>query len=344
MKMKNKIIAPFIALMALLTFSSCDKDLEVEEEDYMENFEMLWKTVDEKYCFFDYKKDSIKDWNTVYYEYKAKVENCRSKMDLFYILGDMLKELKDGHVNLYSSFDIARYDIQGDYLDNYNSKVISSDRYLGRDYKIAGGLKYKILENNIGYIRYSSFSSSFSDANLDYILDYFRNTEGIVIDVRDNGGGYADLVNVLASRFTDRKVHVGYMQYKSGKGHSDLSDPEPIYLEPGDGLHYYGRVAVLTNRNCYSATNDFVQTMMVLPNVITVGDRTGGGAGMPMSSELPNDWYMRMSVAPYLDVNMHYTEFGIDPDVKVDMDEKDELNKIDTIIETACALILNASF
>lgn len=334
--MKKILLYPFSCFLFLFSIVSCDKDLEVEnEENYMENFEMLWKTVDEKYCFFDYKKDSIKNWDDVYVEYKSKVQDCRNKMDLFYILGDMLKELKDGHVNLYSSFDISRYDIQGHAPDNFNIKVIKNDRYLGRDYKIAGGFQYVMLENNIGYIRYSSFSSTFSDANLDYVLFYFANADGLIIDVRDNGGGYASLVEKIASRFTDNKVLVGYSQYKSGTGHSDLSDPEPVYVESGDGIHYKGLVAILTNRNCYSATNDFVQTMKVLPGVIQIGDRTGGGAGMPMSSELPNGWYVRMSMAPYMDVDKHYTEFGIEPDIRVDMSAEDEKDGVDTIIETA---------
>ena len=91
----------------------------------------------------------------------------------------------------------------------------------------------------------------------------------------------------------------------------------------------------MTNRNCYSATNDFVQTMKALPNVMQFGDRTGGGAGMPMSSELPIGWSFRLSVSPYMDIHKKYTEFGIDPDVRVDMLDADAAKGYDTIIEEA---------
>ena len=313
---------------------SCDKDLE-RDNTVLENFEMLWKIVDEKYCFFEYKKDSIKDWNEVYREYKPRALRCNSDMEVFYCFGDMLNELKDGHVNLYSPFDISRYDIEGTYPDNYNSKIIKSERYLGKDYKIAGGLKYKILEGNIGYIYYGTFSSGFSEVNLDFVIDYFKDTQGIIIDIRNNGGGVITYVDMLASRFTKEKVLTGYWQYKTGKGHADLSKPKAVYLSPSSNKSYYGKVALLTNRSCYSAANDFTQTMRVLPNVVIFGDKTGGGSGLPLSSELPCGWSLRLSVNPYMDTGMQYTEFGIDPDVKVDMTSEDEAQGLDTIIETA---------
>jgi hypothetical protein len=326
-------------LFTLFFLSSCDKELEINNTP-LENFEMLWRTVDEKYCFFEYKKDSIKDWNEVYREYKPKALACKTGEEMFYVFADMLNELKDGHVNLYSPFDVSRYDIQGDFPFNFNSNLLQNDRYLGKDFKMAGGLRYKMLDENVGYIYYGSFSSGFSEANLDYVIDYFKDTKGIILDIRNNGGGVVSYVDMLASRFTERKVLVGYWQSKIGKGHTDFSEPKPIFLSPGTHNSYYGKVALLTNRSCYSAANDFTQTMKVLPNVVIFGDKTGGGAGMPISSELPCGWLLRLSTSPYMDADRQYTEFGITPDVRVDMTSDDELRGIDTIIETAKSWIL----
>ena len=36
----------------------------------------------------------------------------------------------------------------------------------------------------------------------------------------------------------------------------------------------------------------------MLPNVVQVGDTTGGGSGFPLSSELPNGWSVRFSSSP----------------------------------------------
>ena len=79
--------------------------------------------------------------------------------------------------------------------------------------------------------------------------------------------------------------------------------------------------------------------MRYAPNVTIVGDRTGGGSGLPFSSELPNGWSIRFSASPILDAGMNQTEFGIDPDVEVDMTDEDIDRGLDTIIEKARLII-----
>jgi hypothetical protein len=315
--------------------SSC-----IREEKYDSspegNFEALWKLMDERYCFFDYKQI---DWNDIHDQYAPLITPGMSNDGLFEVLGNMLAELKDGHVNLYNSSNTARYwDWYLDYPRNYNESIIEQ-HYLGRNYRIAGGLKYTILEDNIGYIRYDSFSDGVGEGNLDQALSYLALCNGLIIDVRNNGGG--DLTNSsrIAGRFTNQKVLVGYIQHKTGKGHSDFSTPYPIYLESSNGVRWQKKAVVLTNRHSFSATNDFVNTMRYLPNVTLVGDKTGGGSGMPFSSELPNGWGVRFSASPYLSAEKEQLEFGIDPDVKVDMLPEDELKGVDTMIEKARSLL-----
>ena len=159
--------------------------------------------------------------------------------------------------------------------------------------------------------------------------------DGLIIDVRNNGGGNLTNATRMAQRFTNEKVLTGYIQHKTGKGHSDFSDPTPIYVEPSNSIRWQKKVIVLTNRHSYSATSDFVNSMRCFPNVTLVGDKTGGGSGLPFSSELPNGWGVRFSASPHLDAQKQHIEFGIDPDKKVDMSKEDENNDLDTIIEEA---------
>ena len=258
---------------------------------------------------------------------------------LFEILGNMLAELKDGHVNLYSSSNTARYwDWYLDYPRNFNESII--EKYLGRDYRIAGGAKYTILEDNIGYIYYGDFSSGIGNGNLDEILLYLSACNGLIIDVRNNGGGNLTNATRMAQRFTNEKVLTGYIQHKTGKGHSDFQIRLPFMWNPPTVSSWQKKV------NCpdptvipHSATNDFVNSMRCFPNVTLVGDKTGGGSGLPFSSELPNGWGVRFSASPHLDAQKQHIEFGIDPDKKVDMSKEDENNGLDTIIEEARKLL-----
>lgn len=83
-------------------------------------------------------------------------------------------------------------------------------------------MKYKIFDNNIGYIRYESFSSGVGDGNLDEILVYLATCNGLIIDVRDNGGGNLTNSSRIAARFTNSKILTGFIQHKTGTGHSDF--------------------------------------------------------------------------------------------------------------------------
>ena len=315
----------------------------IDEEDYPDtprgNFEALWKIMDEHYCFFDYKKQTLGvDWDEVYTRYSRQFDDKMNEYQQFEVLGNMLSELRDGHVNLYSSFDMARnWSWHEDYPKNFSDTL--QRHYLGTDYLIATGLRYKILDDNVGYIYCGSFSNDFGSGNLDDIINYMLTCNALIIDVRNNGGGMITSAEKLAARFTDKEILVGYLQHKNGKGHNDFSKMEEQRLKPSSGLRWHKKVCVLTNRSVFSAANEFVKYMKCCPNVTVVGDRTGGGAGMPFSSELPSGWSVRFSACPMYDVNKQITEFGIDPDYKVDLLQEDLLKNEDTIIEYARKLL-----
>jgi len=295
--------------------------------------------LDQHYCFFEYKGI---DWNQVHRNYSQRIDNSMSQESLFMLLDKMLQELKDGHVNLASAFDVGRYwKWFEDYPINYRQDLI--DAYLGADYRIAGGLRYKVLDDNVGYVRYADFSSAIGESGLDYVIDKLSLCSGMIIDVRNNGGGLLSNSDKLAARFVNEKTLVGYIQHKTGKGHNDFSKPHPTYVESSTRLRFQKPVVVLTNRKCYSATNDFVNAMRYAPNVTILGDKTGGGSGLPFSSELPNGWSVRFSACPMYDKDMQQIEFGIDPDVAVSLLESDAKKGKDTLIEAARGVIKRES-
>lgn len=309
----------------------------IREEEYdnsrVGNFEALWKLIDEHYCFLDYKQI---DWDSVYRVYRPQISEGMSDEALFEVLGNMLAVLKDGHVNLYSAWNTARYwDWYLDYPRNFSEELV--EQYLGRDYRIGAGARYTILKDNIGYVYYPDFSAGVGEGNLDEMMLYLAVCNGLIIDVRNNGGGNLTTASRLAARFTNQRILTGYIQHKTGPGHSDFSTPEPVYLDPSDGVRWQKPVVVLTNRHAYSATNDFVNSMNCCPQVTLLGDRTGGGSGLPFSSELPNGWAVRFSASPMLDAEKQQIEFGIDPDIKLDMTDEDKNHGLDTLIEAARA-------
>lgn len=323
-------------LTVFFLFASCSEHYHHGyKNDNDGNFNALWDIVNEHYCFFDEKNV---DWDRIYTIYKPQADTIANSRSLFYLFAQMLDSLKDGHVNLYSEFDISRSKLwwQG-YPSNFDESLIYSKRYLGDNYKIAGGLVYeKIAADSIGYIRYSSFNSDFSDANLVGVFSYFSDCKGLIIDVRNNGGGSIEYAKQLAASFIKGKPIIGYMQHKTGKGHNEFSDLEKMEIDSATTLvHWYRPVVVLTNRQSYSATNLFTNAMKHAFLCLIIGTKTGGGGGMPMSYELPCGWLLRLSTVRMFDSEKKSIEDGIQPDIEALIcgDDKDD------VIETAISAI-----
>lgn len=336
--MKLKYLLYIVIATLAVQLQSCFVDDDIRMQDTpQENFEALWSIIDEHYCFFEYKGI---DWDSIHTAYASRVSNEMSQYELFDLCGDMLDELQDGHVNLSSSFATSYYwKWFQDYPVNYDERIIHQ-HYLNFDFYQVNGITYKKLQDNIGYIYYSSFSSNISHNSLDHILAHLATCDGLIIDIRNNGGGSLSNVEVIASHFITERILAGYICHKTGTGHNDFSEPYAYYYEPVTDHIIYGKpVAVLTNRHTFSAANNFVQVMKQLPQATIIGDRTGGGSGLPFTYNLLNGWNIRLSSSPILDANGHDTEWGIDPDIKVDMDTTAALNGHDTILDKAIEVL-----
>lgn len=325
----------FILFAALCVLSACH-NIDEWDNNPLGNFNALWQIFDEHYCFFNQKNV---DWYSAHDTFSKKLSSSMTQEELFLVCSDMLDLLKDGHVNITTGFNTYYYRRWwSDYPQNFNLRVIE-ENYLHFNYRTMNACMFDVMPDNIGYLRISSFSSPIGEGNLDNILSHLSPTKGLIIDVRNNGGGDVTTVETLCRRFIFTRTLMGYISHKTGTGHNDFSEPTAIYYEPAkEGRVMWGKpVVILTNRSSYSATNTFVGYMKNLPNVTIIGDRTGGGCGMPYSSELPNGWGIRFSACPMLDANGTLTENGIDPSpgFKIDISPDDESAGRDTILDTA---------
>lgn len=339
MKHIHYIIESFTCIV-LLTLYSCH-DIPDYQNDPKGNFESLWSTINEHYCFLDEKG---LDWDEIHARYTKKINDKMTQSELFEVCATMLSELKDGHTNLSAPWATSYYRAWwSDYPQNFNGRVIE-ESYFNFNYRQLGGLQYGILpEGNIGYIYYPSFSYTIGEGNLDYVLSYLATCDGLIFDIRDNGGGNMTMVDRLVARFITERITAGYMVHKTGPGRHQFSEPFEYFIEPArQGRFMWTKpVAVLTNRSTFSAANNFVSIMQYVPQVSIVGARTGGGSGMPFSSELPCGWSVRFSSCSVLDAHKNITEFGIGPSdgCQVDMDMAATLDGHDTILDFAIDLL-----
>lgn len=330
--MKKTVI--LLTLVACL--ASCEKaffDDEIKTTSPSENFEYLWKQCNEKYAFFDYKGVN---WSERHDYYKARINDGMSQEQLFDELAAMLNDLKDGHVNLVSDFNISMYKFNFKGPTNIVERIVD-EFYLGTDHHTTGPFLHNFIGNQeVGYVRFRSFPGTVTDEQLDYIINRYANTKGLVFDVRQNGGGAINDVFKILSHFVSAKTLVYQTYTKSGPGHNEFSGPGNAYAEPS-GKTYTKKIVVLTDRGTFSSGSHFTLAMRNIPHAIIMGDTTGGGMGLPNGGQLPNGWTYRFSMTSTRDLDGSNFENGIPPDV-ISIINPADVNK-DAVIDAAVAEI-----
>ncbi|MCK9255451.1 MAG: S41 family peptidase [Bacteroidales bacterium] len=334
--MKFKIFS--IILMFIIVFSACEKiafDKKAENSN-ISNFNYLWEQVNQKYAFLEYKNV---DWDSIYVAYRPLISNDISEDSLFTVMGKMLNELKDGHVNLISPFNISRYDITMLGPVNINMRLIK-ENYLLDNYYSTGSFVHNFIRNgDIAYIRYSSFADSqITDYELDFLIEKYKDTKGMIIDIRQNGGGYVTNVPMLLSRFTHEDTKIYETQIKTGVGKDNFSVLEDVIIKSNDKKKYNKNLAVLIDRGSYSASSFFAVSTYAYDNIFLVGDYTGGGLGLPNGGQLANGWPYRFSITRTIAIDGKNYENGVKPDYYIILNPN--LNAIDNVIEFAADKLL----
>ena len=183
--------------------------LSCQGSDYAYD-DALWEIIDQRYCFLSYKEEQLGiSWSQIHDKYSAMLNAQMSRVQLFEILCQMLSELKDGHVNISTSLDLGRnWSWKEDYPENLDVEL--RKQYLGTDYHIGSGLKYTILPDNIAYVVYESFSDAVGEGNLSDMLSFLSLCNGMIFDIRGNGGGDLTNAEILAARFCQAPTLVGF--------------------------------------------------------------------------------------------------------------------------------------
>jgi hypothetical protein len=299
----------FFFILIFLASTSCEKLFMEQPGDNPKSvFKALWTNYDLHYPAFIIKNVN---WDSIYHIYDSIISDTMSDDELVGALSKMLAELKDSHAWLNNGKKVYIY-------YNYNFKFYYNYTVIGKylmDQKEQNMYTYGKLTNDIGYFHISTFVNENGYGYLDNILKEFSNCKGIVIDVRNNGGGNEANAAYIASRFYDKKRDYKYDKYRNGIKHDDFSDPVYNYVEPAKNANPQMKIVLLSDRSVGSSGEDFVLMLRILPQVTVVGDRTGGHpGGVPSARELPNGWlyYMPTSIQYTMDDEIVYN--GIIPD------------------------------
>ncbi len=309
------------------------------EFDRTELLDQVWRDLDRHYAPFVVKGV---DWDSVHDSYSTRAAQAASDSALAGVVGAMLAELRDVHVNLIVGsrlYRYAGYDARPAFFDPNVVAYYVTDRGGAPN----GHMAFGHAAPDIGYVWILHFSRDGFDIDIDTALARLADVRALIVDVRHNPGGELSNMLTVAGRFADRDRTYGFRRVRDGPGHDDLSSPDPLVVSPLGPRRFSGPVAVLTDRWSVSAAEGFVLAMRTLPNVTIVGDSTAGGSGKPWARELPNGWMYRFSMSIGYDAaHVPFEGIGLAPDVWVRGSADELAARRDAVLDTALAVVRRA--
>lgn len=150
-------------------------------------------------------------------------------------------------------------------------RVSEFNRQMNFGYK-----EVKFLYGNIGYLKIDYFDAflDYSRPVADASMAFFRNSDALIIDLRENGGGSGEMVNYLVGFFINERVHAGSSYNRlTDSTTEEYIDPQPKEKRLGP-LPIY----VLTSANTVSAAEALAYHLKYLCGAIIIGDTSAGAA------------------------------------------------------------------
>ena len=233
--------------------------------------------------------------------------------------GDFIVRV-DGKSYTYQEMDIAVKNMRGKAGTSVKISLIRANRPIEktvvRRQITIQTIESRVLENNLGYISIKSFDEDTADDFRSALKNLeAKNIKGLIVDVRDDGGGLLDVVENIADRLLGKAVIVYTQDNKGNKEYLRSSDKEKISIP----------IVVLTNGNSASASE--ILTGAILDNKagISVGTTTYGKGLVQQVVPLRDGTGYKLTTAQYFTPNGSYiNEKGIKPTIEV-KEEKDQL-------------------
>ncbi len=207
---------------------------------------------------------------------------------------------------------------------------------------------YKQLEKDISYVALNTFRWSQIVSDFDKILPKIKNSKGLIIDIRENGGGRSSFAFEITGRLINKPLPNGlwrsrkYIPFFRAWGEQEEwyvgnHDPEPIPLVENPFL---GPIVILTGPATGSASQAFIIPFKAGGRAILVGEKTAGDTGMPLDVPLPGGAhaYVITTESMYPD-GTEYDGIGVIPDVEVINRQQDIAAGRDRVLEKGMQIL-----
>ncbi len=212
-------------------------------------------------------------------------------------------------------------------------------------------VEFQVLNEGYGYVKLNSFADNqvltiqLWERMIQTLID--NEIPGLIIDMRQNSGGWGFLADQMAAYFFDEETVTG----NSGRYDDSIGDfyfdegDEGELIPPREDLRYHGPIVILVGPACVSACEFFTYDTTLLERSTVVGMYpTAGGGGGVEDFVMPEGISVSFTVARAVDPegNIHIEGLGVVPDVRVPLTEENFLSLFRDGVDIELAVAVEA--
>ncbi|MCB9858325.1 MAG: Ig-like domain-containing protein [Phycisphaerales bacterium] len=301
--------------------TSADRSPEDQRTLNERSFEELTEAFKSDYSYLD---RTGTDWKARFAKHRDKIIAAKSTSEWVDRVAKLLRPAKDPHLWMKVG-DVGKATYQRKYQGNF--RLESVEKALGNLAKHDDALYSARTDDDIGYILIGSWSGDRDErvAAIERRLEDLKDTKGLIVDVRPNGGGDELMARAIAQWFVKgEKIYSknSYREASAPGGFGEVFDRVVVGNE--NPKLYTKRVAVLMGPANLSSCESFLLMMKQGRRVKCFGDTSGGSSGNPKLHTMPNG--VEVYIPRWKDMLPDGTLLeghGVEPDVRVKTEMSD---------------------